>query len=106
MISVGLIGCGEVAESGHLPTILKSDRFRLAAVCDVDPTRTELFSQRAGGVPQYCDWRESLARRRAVSGRSERVVHAETLRLRELAVRHPREQLHQRRLAACAQCVS
>lgn len=62
MISVGLIGCGEVAESGHLPTILQSDRFQLAAVCDVDPVRTELFSQRAGGVPQYSDWRELLAR--------------------------------------------
>ena len=62
MISVGLIGCGEVAESGHLPTILKSNRFRLAAVCDVDPARAELFSQCAGGVPQYSDWRELLAR--------------------------------------------
>lgn len=62
MISVGLIGCGEVAESGHLPTILQSDRFRLAAVCDVDPARTKLFSERAGGVPQYSDWRELLAR--------------------------------------------
>lgn len=62
MISVGLIGCGEVAESGHLPTILQSNRFRLAAVCDVDLARTELFSNRAGGVPQYSDWRELLAR--------------------------------------------
>lgn len=61
MISVGLIGCGEVAESGHLPTILQSDRFRLAAVCDVDPARADLFSKRAGGVPQYGDWRELLA---------------------------------------------
>jgi myo-inositol 2-dehydrogenase/D-chiro-inositol 1-dehydrogenase len=64
VISVGLIGCGEVAESGHLPTILKNDRFRLAAVCDVDAARTELFSQRGGGVPQYANWRELLTRER------------------------------------------
>jgi myo-inositol 2-dehydrogenase / D-chiro-inositol 1-dehydrogenase len=62
VISIGLIGCGEVAESGHLPTILSSDRFRLAAVCDLDPARTELFARLAGGVPTYADWREMLAR--------------------------------------------
>lgn len=64
MISVGLIGCGEVAESGHLPTLLNSDRFRLAAVCDVDPARTELFSRRAGGVNCYQEWRQLLANER------------------------------------------
>lgn len=64
MISVGLIGCGEVAESGHLPTILNSDQFRLAAVCDIDPARTQLFSRRAGGVPSYQDWRQLLATER------------------------------------------
>ncbi|MBA3484300.1 MAG: gfo/Idh/MocA family oxidoreductase, partial [Pirellulales bacterium] len=51
MISLALIGCGEVAESGHLPTILNDDRFRLAAVCDVDSARAQLFASRAGGVP-------------------------------------------------------
>ena len=61
MISLGLIGCGEVAESGHLPTILNSDRFRLAAVCDVDAQRADLFSERAGGIPAYTDWRALLA---------------------------------------------
>lgn len=64
MISVGLIGCGEVAESGHLPTILNSDRFQLAAVCDVDPARTKLFARRAGGVPSYQDWRHLLSAER------------------------------------------
>ena len=62
MISVGLIGCGEVAESGHLPTILNSKQFRLAAVCDVDAARAELFARQAGGIPAYADWRELLAR--------------------------------------------
>ena len=68
MISLGLVGCGEVAESGHLPTILNHDRFRLAAVCDVDAARTELLASRAGGVAAYADWREMLAREQELDG--------------------------------------
>jgi len=49
MISVGLIGCGAIAESGHLPMILQHGKFRLAAVCDVDSRRAESLSQQAGG---------------------------------------------------------
>ncbi len=64
MISVGLIGCGDVAEQGHLPTILDHPRFRLAAVCDVSRERTVLLSERAGGVPAYLAWRELLASER------------------------------------------
>jgi myo-inositol 2-dehydrogenase / D-chiro-inositol 1-dehydrogenase len=62
MISVGLIGCGDVAESGHLPTLLSDDRFSLAAVCDVNLIRAQLFSSRAGGISVYTDWRQLLAR--------------------------------------------
>lgn len=62
MISLGLIGCGEVAEGGHLPTILADDRFRLTAVCDVDVARGDLFANRVGGISRYTDWRELLAR--------------------------------------------
>jgi predicted dehydrogenase len=68
MNSLALIGCGEVAESGHLPTILNHDRFRLAAVCDVDAGRAQLLASRAGGVPVYTDWRELLAREQELDG--------------------------------------
>lgn len=62
MISVGLIGCGDVAEYGHAPTIQRHGCFRLSAVCDVNSRRAELLAARAGGVPTYTDWRELLAR--------------------------------------------
>jgi predicted dehydrogenase len=62
MISVGLIGCGDVAEYGHAPTIERHDRFRLAAVCDLNRERAELLAARAGGVPVYTDWRELIDR--------------------------------------------
>jgi predicted dehydrogenase len=62
MISVGLIGCGDVAEFGHAPTIQRHPGFRLAATCDLDSSRARLLADRAGGVPFYTDWRELLAR--------------------------------------------
>jgi len=68
MISLALIGCGEVAETGHLPTILGHDAFRLAAVCDLDPARAKLFSSFAGGVHAYTNWRELLANERRLDG--------------------------------------
>jgi myo-inositol 2-dehydrogenase / D-chiro-inositol 1-dehydrogenase len=68
MISLALIGCGDVAESGHLPTILRHDRFRLAAVCDVDAARARPFAELAGGVPAYTDWRALLAQEQGLDG--------------------------------------
>jgi predicted dehydrogenase len=68
MISLALIGCGDVAQSGHLPTILEHDSFRLAAVCDVDLRRAQRFSELAGGVPAYGNWRELLASESRLDG--------------------------------------
>ncbi|MCC6492537.1 MAG: Gfo/Idh/MocA family oxidoreductase [Pirellulales bacterium] len=62
MYSIGLIGCGEVAEHGHLPAILGGGDFRLAATCDLNRRRAELLASRAGGAAHYTDWRELLAR--------------------------------------------
>jgi predicted dehydrogenase len=41
--SIALIGCGDVAEQGHLPAILEDPQFRLTAVCDVNRSRAELL---------------------------------------------------------------
>ena len=68
MISLGLIGCGEVAESGHLPAILNDDSFRLDAVCDINAARAELLARRAGGVAVYSNWRDLLAHEPKLDG--------------------------------------
>ena len=60
MISIALIGCGEVAEGGHLPTILQNDCFRLAAVCDIDLLRAQRLAEMAGAVPTYTNWQNLL----------------------------------------------
>lgn len=68
MISLALIGCGDVAETGHLPAILGHDAFRLAAVCDLDGDRAAKFSRLAGGVPAYTSWRELLTNEQKLHG--------------------------------------
>jgi predicted dehydrogenase len=55
-----MIGCGDVAEYGHLPAILAHDRFQPVAVCDISSARAKLLALRAGGIPAYQDWRELL----------------------------------------------
>lgn len=59
---VALIGCGAIAESGHIPTLLRHPRLEVAAVCDTNGSRAALLATRAGGVPAYADWRELLDR--------------------------------------------
>lgn len=61
MTRVALIGCGAVAESGHLPTLVRHPRFTIAATCDTRHDRAALLAGLAGGVPAYTDWRELLS---------------------------------------------
>lgn len=64
MIRIGLVGCGAVAETGHMPALLRRDDFAPAAVCDVRPEHAARLSRAAGGVPTYADWRAMLDRER------------------------------------------
>ena len=59
---VALIGCGDIAETGHVPALLQHPRFELTALCDVRPERAALLAARAGGVPALTDYRALLER--------------------------------------------
>src|SRR5687767_12626028 len=60
MNRVVLIGCGAVAESGHVPALLRHDAFAIAAVCDVREDRARRLAQQAGGVPHFTGWQAML----------------------------------------------
>lgn len=60
MIKVALIGCGAIAEGGHLPALRRHQRFSIAAVCDTRPGRARLLSRLAGEIPAFEDWRQLL----------------------------------------------
>ncbi|UDL88751.1 Gfo/Idh/MocA family oxidoreductase [Mesorhizobium sp. PAMC28654] len=63
-IRIGVIGCGFYAQNHlHAWKDLASEGAKLAAVCDVDPTKAETAG-RAFGVPFYTDASTMLARER------------------------------------------
>ncbi|WP_395143522.1 Gfo/Idh/MocA family protein [Armatimonas sp.] len=45
-ITVGIIGCGKMANDFHLPTLLNFEDVQILAVCDVDTTRRERAKKR------------------------------------------------------------
>src|SRR5437763_762150 len=59
---VALVGCGDIAEKGHVPSLLAHPRFELVAVCDVRPERAALLARLAGGVAALSDYRALLDR--------------------------------------------
>ena len=55
-IKVGVIGLGEVAQVIHLPILATlSDRFEIAAVCDISPTLVQVIGDRYGVPHRYDD---------------------------------------------------
>ncbi len=51
MARIGLMGCGSVADFGHLPAILRTPELEVAALFDPVPGRAEAYSQKFGGQP-------------------------------------------------------
>ncbi|KAK6522848.1 hypothetical protein TWF281_002279 [Arthrobotrys megalospora] len=50
VIRLGLIGCGEIAQVAHIPTItFLSSKFRLTYLCDVDPNSLSFCASRVAG---------------------------------------------------------
>ena len=55
-VKVGVIGLGEVAQVVHLPILAPlSDRFEIAAVCDISPTLVRVIGDRYGVAQRYDD---------------------------------------------------
>jgi predicted dehydrogenase len=50
-IRIGLIGCGQVAEFGHLPAIVSTHGLELVALYDPAPSKAEAYAARFGGKP-------------------------------------------------------
>jgi len=64
-IRLGIIGCGGFVQYHLRPMAKAVPEFRIAALCDIDPTHSEhhrkLYCPRRR-VPQYLDYREMLAK--------------------------------------------
>jgi predicted dehydrogenase len=51
-LSIGVIGCGGIAQDVHLPILRKLDQFSLKWVCDLDPARAKTCAQQFG-IPHW-----------------------------------------------------
>jgi predicted dehydrogenase len=61
-LRVGVIGCGLVAQVMHLHYLHElSDRYEIAAVCDLSPELREAAAHEYGVPAQYADWHELVA---------------------------------------------
>lgn len=60
-LRVGVIGLGEVAQVIHLPVLEQlSDKFEIAAVCDISPMLLEMMGERYGVQARYSEARQMV----------------------------------------------
>lgn len=61
-LKIGVIGCGAIAQSQHLPNLReRPDIWETAAVCDVSPRLVQAVGERFGVPRRFTDYRELLA---------------------------------------------
>jgi predicted dehydrogenase len=57
---VGIVGCGVVATAYYLPFLMNCPHAEIAAVCDINPARTEACVRLFGAHEQYSDFFEMI----------------------------------------------
>jgi predicted dehydrogenase len=63
-LSIGVIGCGGIAQMMHLPTLAeRPDLFRIAHLADISPTTLEVVAKRYNVPAAATDWRAVIANR-------------------------------------------
>lgn len=77
-VRIGVIGCGAIAQEGHLPGYAACADVEIAAVCDVDPQRARAVAERFGVKDVYTSHVELLADKsiQAVSICTPNFLHA------------------------------
>lgn len=55
MIRIGVVGCGEVANFGHLPAIVSNPQFQVAALFDPNEDRLTATAEKFGNPPSFRD---------------------------------------------------
>jgi hypothetical protein len=80
ILRVGIVGCGEVAQIIHLPTLQNlRDKFRVTAICDVSTKVLDGVGEQFGVTHRFRDYRELVdsAEVDAVLVANPHVFHAE-----------------------------
>src|SRR5260221_3548385 len=80
LVRVGIVGCGEVAQIIHLPTLRElPDRFQVTALCDVSRAVLDGVGDTWGVARRFVDYRDLVASPEvdAVLVANPHVLHAE-----------------------------
>ena len=91
IVRVGIVGCGEVAQIIHLPTLLNlRDQFRVTAICDVSQVVLDGVGDRYDIKARFRDYRELVASAEvdAVLIANPHVFHAEVAMAAMAAGKH------------------
>jgi UDP-N-acetylglucosamine 3-dehydrogenase len=59
-LRTGVIGCGAIAQKGHIPAILRSDKAELVAIADIDPELLEKTARRFKVAKTFTDYQAML----------------------------------------------
>jgi len=61
-LTIGVVGCGAIAQSQHLPNLLdRPDIWEVAALCDVSPRLVDAVGDRFGVPRRFTDYQELMA---------------------------------------------
>lgn len=55
-LNVGIVGCGEIAQISHIPYLLESPNYDVAAICDLSPTVVDRLGQKYHIEKRYVDY--------------------------------------------------
>ncbi len=60
-LQLGILGCGAIGQTGHVPGALRARNVMLTALCDAAPDLLAQVADRAGVAKRYTDYSEFLA---------------------------------------------
>jgi len=65
-IGIGVIGCGAIAQSEHIPNIFSIPQAKLIAICDIDKNRLDSVGQKFSIKNRYTNYEEMLSKEKEI----------------------------------------
>jgi len=60
-VKIGIIGCGGIANAGHIPSYMKNDKVEIKYFCDIIPEKAQAAVEKYGCGTAVVDYKEVLA---------------------------------------------
>jgi predicted dehydrogenase len=60
-VRIGILGCGHIALTTHIPLLSRHRSVSIAAIADSDPARLDAAARLVPRAASYVDWRKCVA---------------------------------------------